>query len=95
MNKLLEIGIISISVILTLIIMVMIIHIGTEIYCDSWGDKYFQDSYCFDIEVRCEIECLVNDENYTGIIENGCMCQCEKGEVNYCSGFYYPRDELK
>lgn len=93
MNKLIRIGVIVLSTISILFIIVLGIHFGTEIYCDNWGDKYFQDSYCFDIEVRCEIECLVNDDNYTGIIENGCMCQCEKGEVNYCSGFYYQRDD--
>ena len=61
--------------------------------CDNWGDKYYQDSMCFDVNFRCQVECAEWDRNFTGVIINGCNCECGDGIVSYCSGFFYPYNQ--
>lgn len=83
----------SLAFIIVLISVLIFIEFTYNFYCDNFGDKYFQDSGCFDLYFRCQIECISYNETFSGIIERGCMCQCEYGEVNYCSGFYYEFEE--
>jgi len=74
--------------IITIIISILIVSFIHSLYCHNWGDKYTQDSTCFDVNFRCEVECDYYNEQFNGTIER-CMCMCEEGSVSICSGFYY------
>jgi hypothetical protein len=49
-------------------------------YCNNWGDKYTQSSYCFDPVYRCEVECGSYSLEYSGK-SDGCSCICEGNET--------------
>lgn len=55
------------------------------------SDKYFFDSPCFDFHYRCTAECGRYSLNFTGVTD-GCACDCGKGWVSSCSGFYYDKE---
>jgi len=53
--------------------------------------KYFMDSWCSDMNYRCNAECSNYGLEFTGIID-GCACDCGTGWVSSCSGFYYDKE---
>jgi len=57
-------------------------------------DRYFDNSPCFDMSYRCQVECHKYGLNFTGITED-CSCDCGTGWVSSCSGFYYDKETSK
>lgn len=69
--------------------LLLMLGVVTNEYCEMWGNKYRKDSFCFDIDYRCEVECSTYDQNYTGEVKDyGCVCTNDI-VVSYCSGFGY------
>ena len=75
-------------------IFILLLMLFGDYYCDYWGDKYSSDSWCFDPNYRCSVECGVWNRNFTGIIDNT-LCDCGDAWVSICSGFLYPKNENK
>jgi len=81
----------SVGVLFSLLLFFGILFGIYNIYCDYFGDKYSEDSICFDINFRCKVECGNFGRNFTGMI-NDCLCDCGDGWVSICSGFFYPKN---
>ena len=88
-----------IGMVIGLIIVIAVFNIVIYIYdVVVWGcgideyAKYYQDSPCFDVNFRCEVEC--SHFNRTSIPEgrDGCKCDCGDIWVSLCSGFPYDKD---
>jgi len=59
------------------------------------GDRYSMDSFCFDMNYRCQVECGNWGYKFNGTTE-GCKCYCDSGGyVSACSGFYYHDDDVQ
>jgi len=59
------------------------------------GDRYSMDSFCFDMNYRCQVECGSWGYKFNGTTE-GCKCYCDSGGyVSACSGFYYHDDDVQ
>lgn len=61
-----------------------------QYYCDK-NPSYYQDDFCFSIELRCDVECGNYDWNWTGEMK-GCNCDCGTHYVSICSGFAYEKE---
>lgn len=55
------------------------------------GDRYNMNSFCFDMNYRCQVECGNYGWNFTGKTR-GCVCDCGDWEVSSCSGFAHAKD---
>lgn len=75
-------------------VILIVIGFGAKLYCDE-HPSYFQDHYCFNVTLRCNIECNVHGLNFTGEIDR---CDCHCGEDNYvsiCTGHLYTNETLR
>ncbi len=80
---------IVIGIVGAIIILIIITTIGMQ-YCKT-HPSYFQDSQCFNLDYRCQIECANYYLNYTDF-EEPCFCGCGKDyKVSFCSGFISER----
>lgn len=71
------------------ILVVVIILLSFLTYCDAWGDKYSEGSWCFDADYKCAVDC----EPYGGYEDarEGCFCRCKDVVVSICSDMVVPR----
>ena len=62
-----------------------------DFFCEKFGDRYSQDSVCFDPVYRCTIECGRHNRNFSGKID-GCACDCGDVYVSACTGMPFKKN---
>jgi hypothetical protein len=84
---------ITIGALVVIVALIIMTNAEGLAYCfgDEFTAKYYMNSFCFDFHYRCTIECERYNLNFTGVTD-GCACDCGKGWVSSCSGFYYDKD---
>jgi hypothetical protein len=80
----------AIVIFLFLVLMFLLIVLIHPYYCKYWGDRYTQNSQCYDENYRCEIECSHYNLNYNGKIQR-CYCDCGEKYVSICTGQIYDK----